>query len=421
MCLQDAEYEGYWFPLPEGWCERPLGELFEVQLGKMKGKNASLGEQFSYLKGRNLQWGDVQVDSLETMHFSSSERVQYELLAGDLLVCEYGEVGRCAIWEDSVPNCYFQNHIYRIRATGDVPVEYLRYFLEYATKMPGFSRFVTQTSVQQISQRNLRNIPIPYCENNLIDILNSLNELTEIGRQNSNVVDKISSTYDGFTDDILSFGIDVDGKLRDSPSNELHYLSLQELGIEVLEGDRGNNYPSDGDFNPTGHCLFLSAKNVTNKGFIFEETLFITEQKDRDLRAGKLQPEDIVVTTRGTIGNVSFFDEMVEFEHMRVNSGMAILRNNGEVINTRFLYLALSSELYRQQLLQRSYGTAQPQLNQSILRNFQINVPNCLLEQERIVRAIDIFKTYIRSETEYMTKHSLIRTGLITSTLMGVE
>lgn len=170
----------------------------------MKGKNASVGEQFPYLKGRNLQWGEIEVDSLETMNFSASERVQYELLPGDLLVSEYGEVGRCAIWEGDVENCYFQNHIYRIRSRGDIPVEYLRYFFEYATSMPGFSRFVTQTSVKQISQSNLRSIPIPYHPETISDSISNLNTLSQLVKAEAASLNKTSLIYTGLLQSIFS-------------------------------------------------------------------------------------------------------------------------------------------------------------------------------------------------------------------------
>lgn len=72
---------------------------------------------------------------------------------------------------------------------------------------------------------------------------------------------------------------------------------------EIIDGDRGKNYPKQDEFYPQGYCLFLNTGNVTKEGLIFEENQFIMKEKDEALRKGKLKRGDIVYTTRGTVGN----------------------------------------------------------------------------------------------------------------------
>ena len=103
-------------------------------------------------------------------------------------------------------------------------------------------------------------------------------------------------------------------------------LALDSLG-RVIDGDRGVNYPNDQDFRESGYCLFLNAGNVTKDGFRFDECAFITREKDAKLNKGKLKREDIVLTTRGTVGNFAYFDSGVPFDNLRINSGMVIFRN----------------------------------------------------------------------------------------------
>ena len=88
-------------------------------------------------------------------------------------------------------------------------------------------------------------------------------------------------------------------------------LLLEDAGIQLIDGDRGKNYPTQSHFSNKGFCLFLSAKNVTNNGFEFSDLVFIDKNRDELLRAGKLQRGDIVVTTRGTIGNVALYSDTV--------------------------------------------------------------------------------------------------------------
>ncbi|MFM5962672.1 MAG: hypothetical protein ACKOQ2_36925, partial [Dolichospermum sp.] len=92
---------------------------------------------------------------------------------------------------------------------------------------------------------------------------------------------------------------DDDG--RDFPDWE--EKTLLKANIRVIDGDRGENYPKGDDFSADGYCLFLNAKNVTKQGFIFDDVSFITKQKDETLRKGKLIRNDLIITTRGTVGN----------------------------------------------------------------------------------------------------------------------
>src|SRR5437867_3804491 len=98
--------------------------------------------------------------------------------------------------------------------------------------------------------------------------------------------------------------------------------------LEIIDGDRGVNYPNGPDFQDEGYCLFMNTKNVRPDGFVFDSTMFITKKKDGQLRKGKLKRDDVVLTTRGTIGNVGIYDEDVPFDNVRINSGMLIFRAN---------------------------------------------------------------------------------------------
>ena len=69
--------------------------------------------------------------------------------------------------------------------------------------------------------------------------------------------------------------------------------TLSQL-CEMIDGDRGANYPKNEDFFENEYCLFLNAGNVTKRGFDFSKCVFIKKEKDQLLRKGKLQTNDIV-------------------------------------------------------------------------------------------------------------------------------
>ena len=149
---------------------------------------------------------------------------------------------------------------------------------------------------------------------------------------------------------------------------------LGDAAIQIIDGDRGKNYPNQ--FRGRGHCLFLSAKNVTSDGFSFDNKQFITKEQDESLRKGKLIRNDVVLTTRGTVGNVALYDEEIPFDHIRINSGMVILRTDESIINPHYLFHVMRSVDIQNQILQMRTGSAQPQFPISHMVNLEIPIPS---------------------------------------------
>ena len=165
---------------------------------------------------------------------------------------------------------------------------------------------------------------------------------------------------------------------------------------EIIDGDRGKNYPKQDEFYPQGYCLFLNTGNVTKEGLTFEENQFITKEKDEALRKGKLKRGDIVYTTRGTVGNAGYYNSNVPYENVRINSGMVILRANVEIVDARFLYQILKSEYYRPYFKQYCTGSAQPQLPIKNFSQIYLNVPD-IKTQHRIADIVSAYDDLIKN------------------------
>ena len=159
-------------------------------------------------------------------------------------------------------------------------------------------------------------------------------------------------------------------------------VEIEQTSIEIIDGDRGKNYPKNNELTSSGYCLFLSAANVTKSGLQFINNSFITKEKDALLRKGKLFLNDIVLTTRGTVGNVGLYSDDVPFKNMRINSGMVIIRP-GKDFDTMFLYQYLRSCYFKAQITQYQSGSAQPQLPISTLQKMKVIKPN-IAAQRRI-------------------------------------
>jgi type I restriction enzyme S subunit len=153
------------------------------------------------------------------------------------------------------------------------------------------------------------------------------------------------------------------------------HLKFADAPLDIIDGDRGKNYPKQSEFHVSGFCLFLDARNVKPDGFAFSDCHFITEQKDDLLRKGKLHREDVVMTTRGTLGNVGYFSDAILYEHVRINSGMVIFRTDRSALLPQFLYLYLRSPDFKAQVQSVRSGAAQPQLPIRDIKTLNLPLP----------------------------------------------
>lgn len=149
------------------------------------------------------------------------------------------------------------------------------------------------------------------------------------------------------------------------------FIQIEDTDIILIDGDRGVNYPSKNEFFDKEFCLFLDAGNITKVGFDFSEKHFITEEKDKKLRNGKLQRYDIVMMTRGSVGNVALYDGTVPYDNIRINSGMIIIRCNGKYKPLQVYYL-LKSNFVQKQILDMMSGSVQKQLPVSIINKIKL-------------------------------------------------
>ena len=201
-------------------------------------------------------------------------------------------------------------------------------------------------------------------------------------------------------------------KLRFKEFNDKYNITKVSEIIDVIDGDRGNNYPKANDFYDSEFCLFLNAGNVTKNGFNFKNNQFITKEKDKKLRKGKLLINDIVLTTRGTVGNIAWFNEKTPYKNIRINSGMVInrIKESGHLL-PEYLYSYMKSPVFENQVNKMNYGSAQPQLTVSGINKFNIQYPT-INEQKKVSTIMLLLDKKIELQSKKIEDLKLFKKGL---------
>ncbi|KJU71826.1 restriction endonuclease subunit S [Clostridium baratii] len=177
---------------------------------------------------------------------------------------------------------------------------------------------------------------------------------------------------------------------------------------ELIDGDRSSKYPGNKDITDEG-ILFLSTQNIVNSKLVYENCKFITEDKFNELGKGKLEKDDLVITLRGSIGNIAKF-KGDKYETGFINAQLMIIRSNN--INSEYLNKYLNSYNSQNQINNISSGSAQPQLTKGDLKTLKIIVPT-KEEQEKIASILSTVDEQIDNTEKLIQKNQELKKGLM--------
>lgn len=143
-----------------------LGAQFEVQLGKMLSKTSQPTDDdrgYPYLANVNVRWNDFDLSDLRYVRLDAREREKFLLRSGDILVCEGGQIGRAAIWDSRLGECYYQKALHRLRPIGvaSLPGPLLVAFLELLAVEGRLAAHSTGTTFAHLTRERLIEVEIP--------------------------------------------------------------------------------------------------------------------------------------------------------------------------------------------------------------------------------------------------------------------
>ena len=352
----------------------------------------------NYWNNGNIPW--IKIKDMKSKYIDSAEEFITEeglnnsstkMLKRDTILysifATLGEVGILKI--DACTNQAIAG--LSLKEDSNILKEYLYYYLKSKKKdVNNLGRGVAQNNINLSLLRKFRIPVIPLHQQEKI-----------IG-----VLDNVSNTINNYEREIYLLDELVKARFvemfGDPVINSCQFPVQPMTDIcDIIDGDRGKNYPKSEEILDDGYCLFLNAKNVTQKGFDFENCNFITREKDDALRNGKLSRGDVVLTTRGTVGNLAYYSKNVPYENIRINSGMVILRMNRSILNEIYFI-----ELFKMKLSdikeKIASGSAQPQLPISTMNKIILMIPPLELQNQfaSFVEEIDKSRSRIQKSLE---------------------
>lgn len=167
----------------------PLGKITVSRLGKMLDKEKNTGILQPYLRNINVRWFSFDLSDLLEMRIEPEENEKYSVTKGDLIICEGGEPGRCAIWEQD-ETIFYQKALHRVRFTDDSNPKFYMYYFWFAAQTGKLNPFFTGMGIKHLTGQSLVKVPVPTARKEEQDLI-----VQEIESRLS-VCDSIEKTVD---------------------------------------------------------------------------------------------------------------------------------------------------------------------------------------------------------------------------------
>ena len=254
--------------IPEGWKISKVSYFYEVQLGKMlqPQKKSETDTEEKYLCAANVGKNSLSLDTLKTMWFSQTEKHQFDLREGDLLVVEGGDVASCAIIETPVRNLFFQNALHRVRPLHNESVAFLRYWLMTAKSYGYIDLICNKATIAHFSKEKFIALPIPVIpqdiQSKIVSFLDlECKQIDDLLSKSRSSIEEYKKLKQAVITQAVTKGVRGEREMKDSgvewigeiPAewsvqriktifsirNERNYLPLEQVNLISLYTDKG--------------------------------------------------------------------------------------------------------------------------------------------------------------------------------------
>ncbi|HBJ1220579.1 TPA: restriction endonuclease subunit S [Escherichia coli] len=388
--LDGVEVE--WKPLKDV-CDFKNGFAFKSSLFKETGLPIV---RITNIDGFNVDLDEVKYFSLNDYKEDLSS---FEVSMGNILIAMSGATtGKVGIYKKGT-KCYLNQRVGKfIPKENILNNNYLYHFLLLNTEtiyiLAGGG---AQPNLSSNALMSKLLIPIP-CPDNpekslaiQSEIVRILDKFTALTAELTAELNMRKKQYNYYRDQLLSF---EDG--------EVEWKALGTI-CQIGDGNHSSKYPKANEMIEQG-IPFIRGTNMVNGTICNQDMKYISKEKHNELKKGHLKAFDVLIANRGEVGKVAYVPE--GYSGSNLNSQLAWLRANPEIIINRYLFFILCSSTIQNKL--SGEGGALQQLTIKNIKNIQIPVPSITV-QSNIVSFLDKFDSLTNSISEGLPREIELR------------
>ncbi|WP_229289100.1 restriction endonuclease subunit S [Burkholderia pseudomallei] len=339
-----------------------------------------------YLRNVDVQWDRINVENLPEMDFSGSDLVRYALTIGDLLVCEGGEVGRAAIWQGELNECYYQKALHRLRCwdpTSDTP-RFMLYLLRAATSLNVFTASEGKSTIAHLTAETLRSyrfaFPPLHEQKQIVSFLDrETGKIDALIAEQEKLLTLLAEKRQATISQAVTRGLNPNAPMKDSGVAWLgevpaHWkVRKASYDCDVLSGFA---FPSAGFSLDDSGVKLLRGVNVGIGALRWDDVVYWNRVPNDGLDTFELRPGDIVLGMdrpwiSGGLRVARVSDDDIPCLLLQ---RVAAIRT-GTALHADYLYLMLQAGYFFDHCSPEMTGVSVPHISPEQIRSFVIPVP----------------------------------------------
>ena len=349
-------------------------------------KKSETDTEEKYLCAANVGKNSLSLDTLKTMWFSQTEKHQFDLREGDLLVVEGGDVASCAIIETPVRNLFFQNALHRVRPLHNESVAFLRYWLMTAKSYGYIDLICNKATIAHFSKEKFIALPIPVMpqdiQSKIVSFLDlECKQIDDLLSKSRSSIEEYKKLKQAVITQAVTKGVRGEREMKDSGVEWIgeipvdwtiqRFARVAEVKSNLVSPDNYLEYPqiSPENIEKDSGKLLLPCKTVGEVGVISGNHLFYKGQ----ILYSKIRPKLNKVC-------IAPFDGLCSADMYPIETNY----------DTRYImYCILSNGFFQQVSMITENRVKMPKINQVELSKILVSIPETIAEQKEIADYLD--------------------------------
>jgi type I restriction enzyme S subunit len=379
------------------WEKKQLEDVADFMLGKMLDQKKNKGEPLPYLANVNVRWGSFDLDNLRQMKFEPHEAERFGLKYGDIVICEGGEPGRCAIWKDYQPRMMIQKALHRIRPHDGLDNRFLFYTFFHKGKTGGFSPLFTGSTIKHLPREKLAKVeveipPVP-TQQRIASILSAYDDLIENNRRRIQLLEQAARLLYKEWFVHLRFPGHEHTKIHNGIPEGWERKRLSEVASMNVESYKARDLPDE--------INYIDISSVT-QGRISSKAIFSSDEPPGRARR-KARSGDVIWSN--VRPNLRAYALVIEPEDNDVfSTGFTVLTPTA--IPFSYLYLLVTTDEFVSYLVNHATGASYPAVRPDDFERANVLLPSWQILELFHEKAETIFKliSTLEKENRSLTK-----------------
>jgi len=389
--LSKKDIEGP-YKLPESWRWVRLGDVTKINPSKKEIKEISDDTEVSFVPMNAVDDKKGKIVSPEIRKLKNVRKGYTYFKENDVIFAKITpcmENGKCAIAKNLTNGLGFgSTEFHVIRALNNISSKWVYFYLrQRSTRDEAVKYFTGSVGQQRVPKEFLENLliplpPLPEQKRIVARIEELFSKIDEIRRLKRQALEQTKVLMSVVLHDVFSKAGEKGwrwvrlGKEVETDGKKYKLIAI-ESGRRPKGGSVEQGIPSLG-----GEQLLSNGRVNWNK------LRFIPEDFYESMQKGKVKEGDVLVVKDGATTGKTVYVDHLPYRKIAVNEHVFLLRSKTEVLENKYLFYMLFSDVGQDQIKRLFHGATQGGITQNDVKSIQVPLPP-LPEQKQIVAYLD--------------------------------